>query len=95
EQGATLAPHISACQPCLLPHEVCEHVMSDTIYTSTSFSGSIAFNPHEDSNLILQKYTADYQDTTVNKAPLSHISAHQPYLLPHEALVYKFRIGHC
>jgi chitin synthase len=51
-----------------------ERFMTDIIYTSIGSSALVAVNPHKyvasNADSILQKYAADYRDTTENKAPL-------------------------
>jgi chitin synthase len=48
-----------------------ERFMTDTIYTSIGSSALVAVNPHKyvasNADSILQKYAADYRDTTENK----------------------------
>lgn len=51
-----------------------ERFMTDTIYTSVGSSALVAVNPHKyvpsNADSILQKYAADYRDTSENKTPL-------------------------
>ena len=48
--------------------------MTDTIYTNIGSSALVAVNPHKyvasNADSILQKYAANYRDTTENKTPL-------------------------
>ena len=51
-----------------------ERFMADNIYTSIGTSALVAVNPHKyipsNSDSILQKYAAEYRDTTPSKIPL-------------------------
>ena len=51
-----------------------ERFMADTIYTNVGTSALIAVNPHKyvpsNSDSVLQKYAAEYRDTTPTKVPL-------------------------
>ena len=51
-----------------------ERFMTDTIYTNIGSSALVAVNPHKyvasNADSILQKYAANYRDTTENKTPL-------------------------
>ncbi|GJE86394.1 Myosin domain-containing chitin synthase 8 [Phanerochaete sordida] len=51
-----------------------ERFMADTIYTNIGTSGLVALNPHKyvpsNSDSVLQKYAAEYRDTSPSKVPL-------------------------
>ena len=51
-----------------------ERFMTDTIYTNIGSSALVAVNPHKyvasNADSILQKYAANYRDTTENKTTL-------------------------
>ena len=51
-----------------------ERFLSDTIYTNVGSSAIVAVNPHKyvpsNSDAVLQKYAAEYRDTSSGKIPL-------------------------
>lgn len=51
-----------------------ERFLADNIYTNVGTSAIVAVNPHKyvpsNSDSVLQKYAADYRDTSSGKAPL-------------------------
>ena len=51
-----------------------ERFLSDNIYTNVGTSAIVAVNPHKyvasNSDAVLQKYAAEYRDTTSTKVPL-------------------------
>jgi chitin synthase len=52
-----------------------ERFMSESIYTNIGTNSLVAVNPHKyvssNADSVLQKYAAEYRDTSENKSPLS------------------------